>query len=43
MPFLLSVFLFLILAAGQSAHSAVINFSTASDSGNTQVFWVGPA
>ena len=40
MPFMLSVFLFLILIAGQSAHSAVINFSTASDSGNTAPLWV---
>jgi ABC-type nitrate/sulfonate/bicarbonate transport system substrate-binding protein len=40
MPFMLSAFLFLILTAGQSAHSAVINFSTASDSGNTAPLWV---
>jgi ABC-type nitrate/sulfonate/bicarbonate transport system substrate-binding protein len=40
MPFLLSLFLFLVLTAGHSAHSAVINFSTASDSGNTAPLWV---
>lgn len=40
MPFMLSVLLFLILSAGQSAQGAVINFSTASDSGNTAPLWV---
>ena len=40
MPFLLSLFLFLVLTAGHSAHSALINFSTASDSGNTAPLWV---
>jgi len=40
MPFILSAFLFLLLTAGQSAHSAVINLSTASDSGNTAPLWV---
>lgn len=40
MPFLLSLFLILVLTAGHSAHSAVINFSTASDSGNTAPLWV---
>ena len=40
MPFLLSLFLFLVLTAGRSAHSALINFSTASDSGNTAPLWV---
>ena len=40
MPFLLSLLLFLVLTAGHSAHSAVINFSTASDSGNTAPLWV---
>lgn len=40
MPFLLSALLFLILTAGQSAQGAVINFSTASDSGNTAPLWV---
>src|SRR6185369_7413130 len=40
MQILLSVLLFLILTAGQSAQSAVINFSTASDNGNTAPLWV---
>src|SRR6185369_5470778 len=40
MQILLSVLLFLILTAGQSAQSAVINFSTASDSGNTAPLWI---